>query len=130
MKLKIYNSDNTNISHKGKKTIRIHKKGGLFSFSKSAQEMIGIIKGSRIDIAQDEESPRDFYIHKTSDPSGFHIHSKFDNLGATFNSAKLADLILDGKPYKSVSFQIGTEQLFDGIPYHLIIVNKPLAIRD
>jgi len=76
---------------------------------------------------QDTDNPDNFYVHKTADPKGFLLRFKTANYGASFNCAKLAGIILDATPYKTVSYLLGNVQDIDGMAYHLILTSKPLA---
>lgn len=127
MKLKIYNSENSKNTHSGKATIRIARKSGLFSLSKTAGEKMGLVRNDRVIIVEDEENPGNFYLHKTSDPSGFALRFKTENSGLSWNCSKLANIILASKLIKSVSYTVGNAQEIDGMPYHLIITAKPLG---
>lgn len=127
MKFNIYNSENSKNAFTGKSMIRISRKAGLFTFSKTAGERIGLKEGDRVIIVQDADSPDNFYVHKTANPSGFGLRFKTANYGASFNCAKLAAVILDSTPYKSVSYILGNAQDIDGMAYHLIQTSKPLA---
>lgn len=127
MKLNIYNSENSKKVFTGKSMIRISRKAGLFTFSKTAGEKIGLQLGDRVVIVQDTDNPDNFYVHKTADPKGFLLRFKTANYGASFNCAKLAGIILDATPYKTVSYLLGNVQDIDGMAYHLILTSKPLA---
>lgn len=127
MKFNVYNSENSKSIFSGKSMIRISRKAGLFTFSKTAGERIGLVNGDRVVIVQDSESPDNFYVHKTSDPSGFLLRFKTANYGASFNCSKLANIILDSTPYKTVSYILGGVQEIEGLAYFLILTSKPLS---
>ena len=127
MKFNVYNSENSKSVFSGKSMIRISRKAGLFTFSKTAGERIGLVEGDRVVIVQDTDSPDNFYVHKTADPSGFLLRFKTANYGASFNCSKLANVILDSTPYKTVGYILGGAQEIDGMAYHLILTSKPLS---
>ncbi len=58
MKFKIYNSENSKHAISGKSTIRILRNAGLISLSKATGLKIGLVKGDRIIIVEDEELRR------------------------------------------------------------------------
>lgn len=127
MKFNIYNSENSKSVFSGKAMIRIGRKAGLFTFSKMAGERIGLTEGDRVVIVQDADSPDNFYVHKTADPSGFLLRCKTGGYGASFNCSRLANIILDSTPFKTVSYLLGAPQVIDGQEYFLIITAKPLS---
>lgn len=129
MRLKIYDKTNSSVSDRRKATIRIQKAAGILTLSKAACASIGIASGDKVVIVQDEDSPKDFYIHKTSHPDGFTIRSKSNNVGANFNSAVISNKL--SPDYKRVSYPVGAAQMINGMSYHLIITANPLnAVPD
>lgn len=67
MKLKFFNASNLPSIMKGVPQVRISK-AGAFSFNIPAGQILGLTKESRIELAQDEENPSDWYlIVRTSD---------------------------------------------------------------
>lgn len=124
MKLKIYNQQNSKISLPSKPTVRVHCPSGIISLSKAACHLIGLRNGDKLIIVQDEDSPEDFFIHKTTHPEGFTVRSKTGEAGATFNSSKIAKMLAPG--YNAVSFPVSAAQVIDGMSYHLIVTSKPI----
>jgi hypothetical protein len=130
MKLKIYNQENSKNVISGKALIRIARKSGLITFSKSACEKLGLTLNDKLNICQDEESPLDFYIHKTAHPSGFELRIKAPaKTGAAFNCAKLSNLILWDKNCKSAAYLIGDSFELEGLLYWPIITAKPIHVN-
>lgn len=129
MKLKVFNQTNSKHSVTGRPTLRIHKRGGLLTFSKAAAELMDVKSGDKIVIVQDEESPENFYVHKTSNPDGFTLRGKQGSNkimtdGVSFNCSKLAQMI--APKFIGVSFPVGSGIKFDGMTYHLIVTAKPM----
>ncbi len=130
MKLKIYNTENSKGTNTGKPTVRINKKSGLFSLSKAASELIGIVAGDKIVFVQDEDSPADWFIQKTTDASGFSLRQKGTNDGGAFNCTKLAHAILGSKStFNYVGYPVCAAQVIEGLNYHLIVTSKPLSAK-
>ena len=65
MKLKTFNQSNLPIVSRGKPTIRFSKSAGLVSISQQAATNLGLTKGMRIELCQNEDVPTDWYIHVT-----------------------------------------------------------------
>ena len=130
MKFKVYNITNSKSFMPGKSTLRVHERAGLFTFSKTAGELMGFQEGCRIEICQDEDSPKDFFVFKSVSPDAFPVRIKENS--PSFNCVKLATLILDeGEDKKhivnlgrSTTFQIGPAQIIDDDIYHPIIRSK------
>ena len=131
MKLKIYNITNSKNFVPGKSTLRVNERAGLLTFSKTAGKMMGFQEGCRIEICQDEDSPKDFFVFKSASPDAFPLRIKENS--PSFNCVKLATLLLDeGEEKKhvvnlgrSATFLIGQAQIIDDDVYHLIIRPKP-----
>jgi len=130
MKFKVYNITNSKSFMPGKSTLRVNERAGLFTFSKTAGELMGFSEGCRIEICQDEDSPKDFFVFKSASPDAFLIRIKEHS--PSFNCVKLATLLLDeGEEKKhivnlgrSITFQIGLAQIIDDDIYHPIIRSK------
>ncbi len=96
MKLKIYNRQNIVSARatKLKPRITISYKPGLIAFSKSATELLGLKKDTKLSFYQDETRPKDWYIGVDADPEGFALRLD-KSVRPAFNSTPLARLILD-----------------------------------
>jgi hypothetical protein len=130
MKLKVYNSENSHHFVMGKPTIRIARKAGLISFSKGAIELLKLTDTDRLVVCNDEDSPRDWFLHKTDEPSAFAIRIKGKATVFQFNSAILVQNILDSlKIELGASFKLAkTPVQMDGKEYWPIITANPLGI--
>lgn len=114
MALKIYDSTIT-AQRKGRPTVNINPKSGLFAISKEAATLMGITEKSRISIAQDEDNSKDWYIIVSKSGEGF-IPRMTDGR-AQFSSSPIANKLLDsiGVDYSS-SYLIAKEPVdIDGI---------------
>lgn len=96
MKLKEFNAENT-ISVRGgapnKPSVGLNTKSGLFNFSPTVVELIGIKAGDQLICHQDEEDPETWYWEKVS-TNGFSLRAK-ENIsrGLIFNNTLLARAI-------------------------------------
>jgi hypothetical protein len=125
MKLKVFNAANSKSFVQGKSLLRINKRGGLLTFSGAATTVMGVKHGDKIVVVQDEESPENFYVHKTASPDGFVLRGKLGSKnGVAFNCSKLANML--APKHLGISYPIGAAVEIDGMTYHLIVTAKPM----
>lgn len=126
MKLKTFNAENASLKRSGKPTIRVNRKSGVLSLSTSALELMDLKQGSEIELSQDEDSPADWYIHKSHSGNGFKIKCRLRN--AQIQSTYLARKILDclkQPDMQSARFLISREPVeIEGLTCWLIITSS------
>lgn len=74
MNLKVFNSENSRSSKTGVHGITMNSKSGGISLSGSLQESMGLKVDDKVSIAQNQDSPLDWYIFKSDD--GFQCREK------------------------------------------------------
>ncbi len=136
MKLRTFNQTNSKSHTTGILTVRVSEKTGLFSFSKAASELLGLMDGDGILVSQDEDSPAAFFIHKSTDPEAFMVRIKKSSSAFAFNCTSLAILLLDkgvGKKHlvklnRTESFLVGIGQVMPQVGdltlYPITPINK------
>lgn len=112
MKLKTFNTINTAAVGRSAQPVISIGKAGVFTVNKAAAEQLGLTAGDRVELHQDEDSPRDWYISKCTTDSGFAIRQGYDTKGLMFNSSAMRQLILkscgkDASITKGVRLPIG-----------------------
>jgi hypothetical protein len=114
MKIKIYNTTNSENVMPGRRSLRIKERSGLFSFSKVGSEVIGIAPKDRVVFLQDTDKPEDFYVAKDPSTEGFEVRAKVSNSGSSysFNSSILATKILDKGVVTNRSVKLNRNERF------------------
>lgn len=122
MKLKAFVNTRTRPSEC---TMRMSLKTGLFTFTKSAKEKIGIdAEKDKIMFFQDEESPKDWFVCKSKE--GFTVRTGSDDTTLHFNASTLKEQLR--KTHQSVGtsvlFHIGGETVIDGVNYYPLLLKR------
>ncbi|MDR2913457.1 MAG: hypothetical protein LBV74_01245 [Tannerella sp.] len=135
MKLKTFDLSNSKTVVLKEPTIRISRSAGLISFNKSVTELLAINNGQKIVFVQDEESPRDWFIKKATEPNAFLVRVVDDgrsDLNSTCIVHRIFESIEDGrKKYNAASFRIQPKPVeIDGEEYYLIITSNPMNVAD
>lgn len=111
MKLKVYNRQVSGVA-KGLATLRVHKQGS-FSLSKAAMEMMELRPGHKVEVVQDLDRPRDWYITKSTGDDAFVVRGKASQGGMFASSITAASIKkaceLDTFGATSYQFLIGKE---------------------
>jgi len=120
MKLKTYNSASFS-GRRGVVKLSLGK-SGLISISLSAASMIGVKSGDRVELVQDEDAPRDWYIKSGHSEHGYLLRG-YKNGTLCFGSKPLAQTIADSLGRElSLSIPVATEkQKIDGQEYYALI---------
>lgn len=134
MKLKVYNAENSATIRRNKPAIRLNIKSGVISFSSGSIRLMGLKPGTGVVIANDEDSPRDWFIHITPDPQAYKIKCSNSKRGVLFfNSTILVREIfrtIGISGANSAGFLISGEPVItQGLQYWLLITAKPFGIR-
>ncbi len=133
MKLKKFDLENTRSLRMEIPLVRINIILGTFGFNKSAVELLKLQSGDKLDILQDQERRKDWYISKTNSKDGFpiRIHTKSeDSEHPSFivDSIYMTKLILNSlnlTDKKSVDFKINTSPVHEnGMELYAIITSK------
>lgn len=122
MKLKSYNKQNTITVNAPKIAFRAK---GLIVFNKSACDMLNIKNGDTVEIAQDQEKPKDWFISLSAGKEGFVLSPlKGDNL--KFNCRVLCDDVWESLGFdRTISMLISKDKVQIGnIKYHAIITRS------
>lgn len=88
MNLKRYNSTNVKTIRFGKPTIRFNKQGQI-SFSSAIITAMGLKSGDKIELIQDEEKPKDWYVVKCKNDIGFPLREYKSSNALLTNSSGL-----------------------------------------
>lgn len=133
MKLKIYNAENSAIYRQNVPVVRLNVKSGLLAFSAAAVEKMNLSPGKGIVIANDEESPRDWFIHITPDPAAYKLRTAGGKSKRGFlfcNSTAIVRSVFSSLKIESTSigFMISQQPIIEqGLEYWLIITAKPFG---
>ncbi|HBL74273.1 MAG: hypothetical protein A2W90_18135 [Bacteroidetes bacterium GWF2_42_66] len=136
MNLKEYNAANSQVIRHGAVSIRVNAKTGVISLSSATVKILGLEAGNGIAIINDEDSPKDWYIHVSASPDAFKLRtfkgkSKYGFLFC--NSTVVVRKMLEsvGITHYSAAFTISqTPVEIQGLQYWLIITSKPLATKN
>lgn len=110
LNLKIYDTTNSKVRSGGKATIHISPKGAI-SLSGGAVKRMDLKILSRIEIAQDQNRPTDWYIRSSSERHAFPLRQNKGSKSRIFNNSYLAKKILESVGLnESFSFPIGGMQ--------------------
>lgn len=115
MKLKKYNRKDCHMREAGSATVRVSRTG-TFAFSKKAIEAMGITEGTRLNLLQDEDRPKDWYVEKTTDPEGLRVRKYKDGMmaaGAAIARQLLTSLDVPADK-KSMGFMLASEPIEEG----------------
>ena len=128
MKLFIYNKeDAVSVSARnGERTIRLNRSNGSIYISRVLAGTLELKEDEKLIFANDEDSPKDWYLCKTSDDVGFAV--KNDKAGVRFVNKFLSAKVLDSVKIESnATFLVAKEPINDnGTLYYRIIVSSPI----
>lgn len=107
MKLKIYNRHTVPSARQVDPTISLNSKTGLVNISSSAAAIIGLNDGDFVCIVQDETSPKDWFMYKSTEEDGFKVRNLKQNVKqVSFNNVTVVrDL------YESIKFTDNTTKM-------------------
>lgn len=140
MKLIIWNKENSYSPSKSAehRTIRVNRHGYIYLSGALAAEM-DLKHGSRLNMAHDEENPKDWYLCKTQDETGFLLrgdrHKELPKTkrhavnGVEFSNVCLATklLALVKTECFSVRFLVAKEPVeVEGVKYCKILTANPI----
>jgi hypothetical protein len=130
MRLFIYNKENTVSigTRNGERTIRINRTNGVIYISKVLMNALKLKENEKLLFANDEDSPKDWYLCKTNDENGFVL--KNDKTGIRFTNKYLSAKILDSVKIESnATFLVAKEPVNNnGVLYFKIITSSPVTI--
>jgi len=134
MKLKIYNAENSATILLDKPIIRMNAKTGMLSFSKQAVRLLELSDEKGVIVANDEESPKDWFIRVCHDKMAYKVKcGNNDKKGMVFfSSTAIVRKVFStlGITKNSVGFQISRQPVVhEGLQYWLIITVSPFGIR-
>lgn len=136
MKLIIWNKANSyspTMSAR-RRTIRVNRHGYIYLSGALTAEM-GLGDGGRLNLANDGENPRDWYLCKTQHEDGFRLRGNRPGTkrhatgGMEFSNVCLASklLALAKAECFSVRYLVAREPLaIDGVDYYRILTAKPI----
>lgn len=129
MKLLIYNKQNTlfTTARSGERTVRFNRSNGIIYISRVLADALKLKDSERLVFANDEDSPKDWYLCKTDDDNGFAINN--DKAGVRFVSKYLSAKILDSAKIESnATFLVAKEPINNnGALYFKIITSSPIT---
>lgn len=132
MRLFIYNKENTisTSTRGGERTIRINRTNGVIYISRILADVLKLKDNERVVFANDEDSPKDWYLGKTNDENGFLVRN--EKTGVRLISKSLCAKILDSvKIQSNATFLVANKPINDNeIEYFIIIVSSPLKINE
>lgn len=115
MKLEFYNKENVKAPKKrtSPPTIRFDRINGTISITGSAAKIIGLIPGGMVQIAQDVENPKNWYLSRGE--TGFVFNKKDLGQYLTTNNCEMARKVLDSVGFegRSAVMLIGENVYFD-----------------
>ena len=128
MKLIIYNIENSKADRTGERLCRVNRKTGVISFSGEMVKCLELKAGDRVQLANDEENKKNWFICKTDSEAGFPITGKDKTL--LIRNSFVAGLLLSSvKIEKSASFLIANDaEEIDGVKYYQLITTKPINV--
>lgn len=96
MNLKSFKKSDISYKADGVPFLRIHLKSGVFSFNKTAAEILELKAGDQVMLHQDEDEPENWYLEQVKE-DGFplRINQKEKYASLTFNSAPMAKHMFD-----------------------------------
>src|SRR5690606_19802427 len=84
-------------------------KNGAIIVNKTAVELLKVKAGDKVEISQDEEEPKNWYISATNEESGFVLRERKDD-SLTFNSSSVCKDIMQSFDLEGgVSFRVASE---------------------
>lgn len=122
MKLKTYNKENTIVTDSPKISFRTK---GIITLNKAASDLLEISFDDTIEICQDQDSPRDWYINHNAGKTGFILRPT-KNKGVYFSCKQLSEAVLESLGFdKTISMLISKEKVQIGsLKYHPIITRS------
>ena len=127
MKLKRFNPGNTRTIRVGKPTIRFAKQGQISLWPNLVQK-IGLTEKDHIELIQDEDSPKDWYLVKANTGSGFPLRGYKEANGLLTNSAGMANKFIEligKKGASSVGCLVSVEpSIYEGMKLYAIITSS------
>lgn len=140
MKLFIWNKENSYspTMYAERRTIRVNRHGYIYLSGALAAEM-DLQHESRLNMANDEENPKDWYLCKTQDETGFLLrgdrHKELPQTkrhtisGVEFSNVCLATKMLSFAKTEcfSVRFLVAKEPVeVEGVKYYKILTSNPI----
>lgn len=128
MKLIIYNIENSKVDRSGERLCRVNRKTGVISFSGELAKCLELKAGDRVQLANDEENKKNWFICKTDSEAGFIVTGKDKTL--LIRNSFVAGLLLNSlKIEKSASFLVAKEpEKVEGSEYYQLVTTKPINV--
>lgn len=128
MKLIIYNIENSKVDRSGERLCRVNRKTGVISFSGELVKCLELKAGDRVQLANDEENKKNWFICKTDSEAGFIVTGKDKTL--LIRNSFVAGLLLNSlKIEKSASFLVAKEpEKVEGSEYYQLVTTKPINV--
>ena len=128
MKFVIYNVENcrTRENRVGKRSIRFNSvTGNMYLSTKLAKEM-NITMNDRLEFGCDENNPKEWFLHKTTDKRGFPL--QFNRGGTRLRNKYICKTILDiAKVKESATFLVSKDPVKTELgPFYRIILSCPI----
>ncbi len=132
MKFVIYNVENcrTRENRVGKRSIRFNSvTGNMYLSTKLAKEM-NITMNDRLEFGCDENNPKEWFLHKTTDKRGFPL--QFNRGGTRLRNKYICKTILDiAKVKESATFLVSKDPVKTELgPFYRIILSCPILPKN
>ncbi len=89
MKLRKFNRETCRIRPDGHPYFSVSK-GGIIRINREGSKLLQLKSGDKINILQDEERPKDWYVEKTTDELGLIMRDTNKNSGLVCNASAIA----------------------------------------
>jgi hypothetical protein len=100
------------------------EKKGIIRLNKFATDALLIKVNDRINILQDEDNPRDWYIEKTTEEEGL-VMRKHNTGSVCCNSISIVSAFRKSHGFTgTISLRIATQMAFDDSGMHAILVSS------
>lgn len=131
MKLVIYNLENsyTSAERVGRRSIRMNYDGGAMYLSSKLAKDLGISLNDRLEFANDESNPKDWYLHKTTEEQGFPL--QVNKGGVRLRSKFICKTVLDMAKIKdNATFLVSKDPVeTEQGTFYKIIVSCPILTK-
>jgi len=129
MKLKKFNRKDCSINRGDGFAYITLEKIGIIRLNRNAAELIGLSVGDKLNVINDEDNPRDWYIEKTTDDDGLIMRKHSDSGSICSNAKVITDEIRKslGVETKTLRFRIAGKPAFDDSNIYAILTGSANA---
>ena len=104
------------------------EKGGIIRLNRKAAELLNLKIGDKLDVLQDEERTKDWYLAKTSDENGLVMRRHSDSGSICSNAKVIADTIRKSLnvEQKTLRFRIAPQPAEESSNIYAILTSSAL----